>query len=189
LLKNKFERTRPHIKPFLFMIALMLVLYTASASIAPGWLTFCLSSAALLLIAITALARLNDLSADLVSKRWQVRRVGLIMVGAAAVGLIFEPAFLIFNGQQMADFPTWREVMLRWGMSLVWITTPHMPPWWRYVSGQYKTLREARLAAASAEVSGLNPTEDAPQYAQSDTIPIGFLAERRHGFDRREHSP
>jgi hypothetical protein len=187
MLHRKVERAKPHVKPFLFMIGLMLVLYFASATTPPGWLTFALSAVALMLIGITALARLNDLSSDLTSKRWQVRRVGLIMVGASAVGLLFEPLIVYFNGHPMLDFPTWREVMLRWGMTLVWITTPHMPPWWRYVSGQYRTLREERAARASTEIAGLYPEQRAPQYAQAETLPPEVAVERRHGYDRREH--
>jgi hypothetical protein len=106
----------------------------------------------------------------------------------ATIGLLLEPLTVRSSGVTEVDFPSWREVILRWGMALVWLTTPHMPPWWRYISGRYKTLNEARLAAVSHIVSGLDPSEDAPQYTSSETLPPGVV-ERRTGYDRREHSP
>lgn len=176
----KVKRARQHLVPFCFMVALVLVLYTASATIEPGWVTFWISGVALMVTAITSLSRLNDLLPEQVSKRWQARRVGLIMCGAAAIGLLVEPLLVWAQGIPMVDFPSWREVMMRWGFALVWITTPHMPPWWRYVSGQYKTEREARRAKVASVIVGLDPKDDAPVYTENGQI------ERRHGGDRRE---
>lgn len=179
----KMKRARLHLWPFLFMVALVLILYTASATIQPGWVTFTMSSFALAICAVTSLSRLNDLLPEQSSKRWQARRVGLIMVGAASIGLLVEPVLVWMDGIRMVDFPSWREVMLRWGFALVWITTPHMPPWWRYVSGAYKTEREAKRAAVASVIIGLDPKDDAPVFNDAGEI------ERRHGGDRREEAP
>lgn len=180
LFDAKVKRAKVHVVPFVVMVGIVMILYTASATIEPGWITYGLSAGALIIVAVTALSRLNDLLPEQCSKRWQARRIGLIMAGAASVGIIVEPMLVWMQGIPMVDFPSWREVMMRWGFALVWITTPHMPPWWRYVSGIYKTEREARRAAVVNTIVGLDPKDDAPVYAEDGTI------ERRHGGDRRE---
>jgi len=193
MVSEKIQRAKLHFWPFVLMVFMIMVFYVASATIPPGWTTFWLSAASLAVTAITALARLNDLGSEFSSKRWQVRRFGLMAVGAAAIGLMMEPIIVWLSGHPMVDFPTWREVMLRFGFALVWITTPHMPPWWRYISGQYKTARQASIAAAAAAgVVGLDPKDDAPvmvrpmPYRDPKELPPDVPVERRHGGDRRE---
>lgn len=183
LFSAKMQRARMHFWPFSFMVVLVMVFYVASATIPPGWLTYSTSAVALAIVAITALSRLNDLLPEQSSKRWQARRVGLIMCGASAIGLMVEPMLVWSQGIPMVDFPSWREVMMRLGFALVWITTPHMPPWWRYVSGAYKTERDAKRAAVASVIVGLDPKDDAPVYNDAGEI------ERRHGGDRREEGP
>lgn len=103
----------------------------------PGWVTYSLSSLALVIIWLTALARLNDISAC--SPRWHFRRLGLVLCGASAVALLAVPLFTEL------DFPSWAEVYLRWGVALTWITAPNMPPWHRYVfKGVYDRRKDAR---------------------------------------------
>jgi hypothetical protein len=104
------------------------------------------------------------------------------MTGAAAIGIMFEPMLVWWQGHDMIDYPSWREVMIRWGFALVWITTPHMPPWWRYVSGQYKTERDARRAKVSTIVAGLDERDDSTIYNSQGNV------ERRSGGDRRAQS-
>lgn len=88
---------------------------------------FCVVPALLLLI--TALARLNDIGKAQRSKRWWARRLGLLMV---FVGMT------IFIAAHFFTFaPYWRQVMALlslWGFTLTWMTTPGMPPWWKYIS-------------------------------------------------------
>ena len=180
LFDAKMQRAKLHFWPFMVMLTLVMVFYVASATIEPGWITFWLSTGSLAITAITALSRLNDLLPEQSSKRWQARRVGLIMCGASAIGLMVEPVLVWAQGIPMVDFPSWREVMMRLGFALVWITTPHMPPWWRYISGQYKTERDARRAAVANTIIGLDPKDDAPIYNEAGQV------ERRHGGDRRE---
>lgn len=195
MVNEKIERAKLHFWPFVLMVIMIMAFYAASATIPPGWITYWMSAVSLSITAVTALARLNDLGSEFSSKRWQVRRFGLMAVGAASIGLVAEPLIVWFNGHPMIDFPTWREVMLRFGFSLVWITTPHMPPWWRYVSGQYKTIRDAKVAAAIAGgMVGLDPKDDAPimvhpapYSAQAGgSLPPDVEEERRHGGDRRD---
>lgn len=81
------------------------------------------------LILITALARLNDIKKNQSSKRWWVRRMGLLMV---FVGMV-----LFISGFFFTYSTGWRQVMALcslWGVLLTWMTTPGMPPWHRYIS-------------------------------------------------------
>ncbi|HEY4598294.1 hypothetical protein [Corynebacterium sp.] len=133
----KYRRARLHIGPFLFMVALTLIVYACSVFIAPGVVTSVLSSGALLLIALTMLARLDDISPKAHGLAWQARRAGCVMAGSAAVGCAAEPLLDMMFGVRM-DWPTWKEVVLRWGIALVFLTSPNMPPWHRYILGWYR---------------------------------------------------
>lgn len=103
-----------------------------------GWLTWGLSLPPLAVIILTALARAYDIK-DL-SARGFTRKMGMILVAASAASLLVSPLL----GYTLS-FPLWRQVMLYWGFALAWLTTPNMPPWWKYVSGEYK-LKENQSA-------------------------------------------
>jgi len=83
------------------------------------------------IVFLTSLARLNDITA--MGKRWQIRRLGLILTGASSVVLVVAPII-----DETYAWPTWRFVALSWGFALTWLTTPGMPPWHKYISGEYK---------------------------------------------------
>lgn len=88
---------------------------------------FVLSSISLLLIAVTMLARANDLRCHngLV---WKARLVGFIMVGAASFAI---PVHEFSTGQ----YPNQLQTAFRVGLMLVFMTTPYLPPWWKWISG------------------------------------------------------
>lgn len=78
---------------------------------------------------ITGLARLNDITREQNTKRWWTRRMGLLGL-IAAMGLRIGSYFGVY-------VPYWREIaefLMYWGVGLVWLTTPGMPPWWKWVS-------------------------------------------------------
>lgn len=81
------------------------------------------------LILVTALARLNDIKIVQRSKRWIVRRCGLLMVFVSMT---------IFVAAHFFTFaPYWWQIMTftgLWGVCLTWMTTPGMPPWWKYIA-------------------------------------------------------
>jgi NADH:ubiquinone oxidoreductase subunit 6 (subunit J) len=84
---------------------------------------------AALLIFITAVARLNDIKKEQNSKRWWVRRVGLLFVSVSMV--------MVVASYFTTATPYWNHIMKitgLWGFALTWLTTPGMPPWWRYIS-------------------------------------------------------
>lgn len=81
------------------------------------------------LILVTALARLNDIRRSQSSKRWWVRRVGLL--------LVFVSMSVFLGGFFFTFAPYWKQVTALcglWGVLLTWMTTPGMPPWWKYIS-------------------------------------------------------
>lgn len=103
-----------------------------------GWLTWALGVPPLLIIIITAIARAYDIEDQ--SFRGFIRKMGMVLVAASATSLLVSPLL----GYTMS-FPLWRQVMLYWGFALAWLTTPNMPPWWKYISGQYKLKEDDRL--------------------------------------------
>ncbi len=111
-----------------YAMVLVLCAYIASVYIADGWMTYLLSVPPCAILIITALARVNDLSVDLNSAAWNVRRAGLILTALYAVGQITVPVLV-------KDWPSWQTVIGLWGFALVWLTSPHQPPWLKYVWG------------------------------------------------------
>lgn len=176
------RRIRPHIVPAILIACVVIGMYLASMLVSPGLVTYLLSMPALVIVAMTALARVNDITIEQTATRWQVRRLGLVMAAAGALMLAIVP---VFTG----EWPTWRQVMFHWGVGFTWITTPHMPPWWRYITGQYRTLHDAKLAAVASQVTGLDPRDDAPQYAQTAILPPGVLTDRRKAPEIDEDGP
>lgn len=113
-----------------YVMVLVLCAYLASVTVQDGWLTYLLSVPACAVIIVTALARVNDMSIDMASTAWNVRRAGLILTALFAVSQITVPVFA-------ADWPSWRTVIGLWGFALVWLTSPNQPPWIQYVWGRH----------------------------------------------------
>lgn len=102
--------------------------YFVGSYLGETMLSYALALPALAVILITAIARVNDIDKELDSTRWQVRRAGLSIVAGASAALIAAP----FAGAYMS----WGTAALIWGFALTWLTTPEMPPWWRWISGR-----------------------------------------------------
>lgn len=109
-----------------FCLLVLVLIYIASVTVPPGWLTYALSVPALLVILLTAFARVSDIGTGLTSAFWNVRRMGLVLAGAYAVWVLSVP---LYGGQ----FPTWRNLIGMWGFALVWLTSPYLPPWQVYI--------------------------------------------------------
>lgn len=112
--------------PTVVLMCVLALLYLLTVLVQPGWVTYALSSMALMVIWLTAVARVNDIHQS--GKRWHVRRLGLVLCGTGAIALIAMPLF------PSAGFPTWGEVYMHWGFAATWLTTPNMPPWHRYIA-------------------------------------------------------
>lgn len=109
-------------------------LYFLSQAYPENMASYFVGMPALLVVAITSLARLNDIGKDKKGAQWHVRRIGLILSGASAVTLLLSPF------SDTPKYPSWTGAMLFWGIALTWLTTPNMPPWDKYVFGKAKAL-------------------------------------------------
>lgn len=86
-----------------------------------------ISAASLVVIAITMLARANDLRWR-AGVHWNARLVSFILSGLACFGII--------GHEWIAkDFPSFYTVLFRVGLAGVFMTTPYLPPWWKWISG------------------------------------------------------
>lgn len=106
--------------------------YLMNLYIKSGFVRWAITAPALAVIAATALARVNDLGKDFRGWRWQVRRLGLILAGTGAFTMLVSPLSL------SPVYPSWIGSMIAWGMATAWVTTPNMPPWHKYISGEFR---------------------------------------------------
>lgn len=111
--------------------AVLLALFATASGTPPSWITWGATVPAWIIAGLTAAARLHDITE--LGKRWFVRRLGMILVASGALALIAAPVLGYSN-----SFPTWRSSCIYWGFALSWLTTPNMPPWWKYISGEWK---------------------------------------------------
>ena len=84
---------------------------------------------AAIIILVTAVARINDIKKEQKSKRWWARRIGLFLVSVAMIMVV--ASYFFTQG------PHWFQIarlFTLWGVALTWLTTPGLPPWWRYIS-------------------------------------------------------
>ena len=115
-------------------VATVLALTTVSGFIflsslyGPGMISYLTTAPAAAVVTVTALARLNDITPNRKQFVWQLRRLGLVVTGAAAITVLAGPLAVV------PQYPTWVGSMLMWGLASSWITTPGMPPWWKYIS-------------------------------------------------------
>ena len=141
-MKNLLNKTRSkammHKLPLIVSIFAVALLYWFGALQKPSFFTWGLQLPALVVLCVTALARVNDISKERTAWIWQWRRIGLTLVGVCSAAWMFAPF------QETPDFPSWKTVMLAWGFALSWISTPGMPPWWKYVSGEARLPEEQR---------------------------------------------
>lgn len=85
---------------------------------------------ALAVISATMLARAHDLGLRS-GVKWNTRRVGFILAGFAPVGVML----FSITGRD----PTFFWMLFSVGVCLVFVTTPYLPPWWKWISGQDET--------------------------------------------------
>ena len=91
-------------------------------------LFFLISSFSLLVISITMLARANDLRWRKGAK-WTARLFGFILSGTSPVGIV---GGWFASGQ----IPIFYFMLFVIGQMLVFVTTPYLPPWWKWISGK-----------------------------------------------------
>lgn len=85
---------------------------------------FVMSALSLFVVFITMLCRANDLRWRS-GLKWQVRLIGFVICGTMPVGVVLASGIV----------SPW-EALFHMGLMMVFVTTPHLPPWWRWISGQ-----------------------------------------------------
>ena len=147
-------------KSFVIAVCIVMFFYLMSLIFAPGWVSYAFMVPPALIVALTALARVNDIGPEKMGRRWQWRKISLVMVGAGAVMVLSTPFI------QSPMFPSWRGVILMWGFAGTWMTSPGMPPWDYYMTGAYRFLPhppgEARspLERVLTRITGQLDTEE-----------------------------
>lgn len=107
-------------------------LYMVDMYIPPGWLSWLLALPALVIIFLTALARLDSMTIDDMSMRAQFKRLSMATAGSAAIAYAIAP----FATPSM--FPTWLMTGFAWSVAGAWMTTPAQPKWWTLITGEHK---------------------------------------------------
>ena len=161
----RWEIARQHALPAISIVTVVISFYYAYKMVPAGWVSYIISTFFLFLIGLTALARLNDIPHSYTHMRWQIRRGGLMMVGVSCLWLGVAPIMQAWSGAHV-DFPSWYEVMLRCGMFFVWMTTPMMPPWHRYISGEYRRLVVEVPEGVQVDVKRGETTPDGGMYVE-----------------------
>lgn len=123
------ERVSQNVTAALATFGVVVAACLLGAFVLPGVVSYLFSLVPLAIVCVTAVARANDIGTDKVEWRWQIRRMGLSIVASASAIAMLGPL------AALAAYPTWMTVALYWGFALVWLTTPEMPPWWRWISG------------------------------------------------------
>ena len=138
-LSNLSNRTlhilKKQVLPLLSGLVLFGGLYAASITIPQGWVTWAAVMPACLVTVITALARANDIKPEQSAWHWQVRKTSLVLVGTAATAIACMP--VLGSGH----FPSWITVAMVNGLAGTWLTTPGLPPWWKYITGEFRNKR------------------------------------------------
>ena len=119
-------------KPFSISVLILLTIYYLSGVVEPGWWTYGLMLPSAIIVVATAYARLNAIGPELMGWNWQLRRIGFTIIGGATISMLGTP-FL-----DHPVFPTWRTVLIMWGLASAWLTTPNMVPWDWYIAGKYR---------------------------------------------------
>lgn len=134
----------------------------------------------LLIVIITCIARVNDIGRTSKELRWHFRRLGFVFVGGASGWMLLSP---------MWDFAYVGESGLTFliGQSMVWVTTPNMPPWWRYITGEFRQVVKDSPAQnifdkTAGRETGAHPiVPTAPIIREGDTDLEGALKRNNRG--------
>lgn len=142
----------------------LLVFYTLTVFVKPGWVTYLMSLPGAMLIGFIAVGRSNAIGKDEVGLPWTFRRAGLAMVAGACTFVVMWP---LIGGIPI----TWRLVLFINGFAFVWATTPGMPPLTDYVFGKARLSGHPLVVAKGlhARVTGQFPAIDEhPDAAAAD---------------------
>lgn len=132
------KKLAPHKWAMLVAGAVITLFYQLNATVPPGWLSWLTTLPALFVILATAIARLDTIGQDKVAYHWQMKRTGFVLL--ASLAIVF--GLLPFGSEPM--FPTWLFSGVAWGLALTWLSTPNQPPWWRFITGEYRVSKKRK---------------------------------------------
>lgn len=130
---SKLKANRRHIVPACVAALVISGFQYAASHWAPGWGSYFVTAPAVLAIIVTCVARLDDIGLEQRAANWQARRLGLILTAVGCIYLLLGPF------SEDVIFPGWIGGMIAWGVTLTWVTTPNMVPWWKFITGEYRT--------------------------------------------------
>ncbi len=114
-------------KTMFIYAGVVLLAYAVTQFLPVGWPTYFLALPAYIIIGLTCLSRANNLVED--NKVTDARRFGFAIMAGVMFMFILEPVF--------GTFPPWIRVGLAWSLSIIWMTTEGLPPWWELVTGAW----------------------------------------------------
>lgn len=132
------SKLAPHKWAMLIAFSIVTLFYQLNSLVPPGWLSWAVTLPALLIILITAIARLDTIGQEKVSYNWQMKRMGFVLI--ASLALVY--GLIPFGSSGM--FPTWLFSGMMWGLALTWLSTPNQPPWWRFITGDYRLKKQKK---------------------------------------------
>lgn len=128
-LKAASKTLLEQVLPSVALLSAGISIYFVTMQVPPGLLTYLISFLSLAIVIVTAFARVNDMNPHLTGIRWHFRRAGLVFAGAGAFAVLANHFPVWGNPVE------WNETLLYTGFAMSWLTTPNMPPWWRWISG------------------------------------------------------
>lgn len=131
-IREAFDLGRYQARAFALSVVFLFLMFGAASFVEPGALTSALMIPPCIVLLLTAVARVNDIGPENMGWVWQVRRLGLVIAAAGAVMYMFSP------WTEGGEPVPWRAVAVAYGVALTWLTTPVLPPWWAYITGEYR---------------------------------------------------
>lgn len=114
-------------KSMLLYAGVILIAYLVMSFLPVGWATYFIALPAYMICGMTAMARDNNLEDGGLLN--DARRLGFAIAAGLMLMFVFEPLW--------GSFPKWPRMFLVWAISLVWLTSPGMPPWWEWATGAW----------------------------------------------------
>lgn len=95
---------------------------------------YLLAFPAFVVIFLTSVARLDDIRKNQKEARWIIRRAGFFFSAIYAILRLAMP--FVEAGREVGT--TWVTCIGVWGWAWVWLTTPGMPPWHMFITGEHR---------------------------------------------------
>ena len=83
----------------------------------------------LIFIAVTMFFRVSDIR-NKTGLLWRARMLGLCLTGVGSIGCV------LYDWLLHSFTFSWSQRGLLFGLVLVFLTSPHLPPYWKWISGK-----------------------------------------------------